>query len=95
MRLHTAEQRAQYRQIMIPKGAVKDERSSDAGEVYAYELAGKFYVIAFRGSAGKPEFDYCYRKPEAREAKIAEFFESVAYHQERKAQRRAQLQEAA
>lgn len=89
MRIQTKEQRAQYRQIMIPKGAVKDTRSTDAGEVYAYEMAGKFYGIAFRGTAGKPEFHYSYRTAEQREAKAVEFFASVAYSQERKATERA------
>lgn len=90
MRLDTKEKRQQYRQIMIPKGAVIDPRSSDLGAVYTYGEGDKFYAIAFRGQAGKPEFHYCYRNAEQRERKTAEFFESIRLHLEYKAKYKAQ-----
>ena len=89
MRLNTADKRAAYRAAMIRPNYTADSRNSSAGEVYAGELAGKLYAMAFRGSAGKPEWHYTFRNEEQRASKIAEFFESVAYSQERKAKARA------
>ena len=95
MRLDTAEKRAQYRQIMIPKGATPDPRNSDAGACYLLEYPGndthaRFVAMAFRGSAGKPEFHYSFRSAEQRECKIVEFFARIASHQEYRAKCRTE-----
>ena len=90
MRLDTAEKRAQYRAIMTPKGAALDARSSDAGAAYTYEGQEKFYALAFRGSAGKPEFHYSYRNAEVREKELHRFFQSISECQERKAKAKAE-----
>lgn len=78
MRLDTAEKRAQYRTLMIPKGATKHPQSNEHGEVYTYDQAGKVYAVAFRGTAGKPAWHYSFRTPERREEKIAEYFRDLA-----------------
>jgi hypothetical protein len=82
--------RLKLRQVFVPENSQLDQRSGDHGEVYAYELCGKVYAIAFRGSAGKPEWHYSFRTPERREEKISEFFDSIARHQEYKEKRRAE-----
>ena len=88
MRLDTAEKRAAYRAAMTPKGAAKDQRSSELGEVYAYEMAGRLYAIGFCGTAGKPSFHYRFRDAAAREKHVADFFASLSGWNERKAERR-------
>lgn len=93
MRLDTKEKRAAYRAAMIPAGAVRDKRSSDAGAAYTYEMAGRLYAMAFVGSAGKPAWHYRYRTEEQRAAKIEEFFASLQRHAEYKAANRASASE--
>ena len=88
MRLKTKEDRAAYRAAFIPKGAVKDQRSSDLGEVYAYEAAGKLYAIGFRGTAGRSAFHYRFRDEARREQHVAEFFASLKDHEQRVTERR-------
>jgi hypothetical protein len=75
---------------MIPQGAVMDFRSDDAGAVYTYQRAGGTYALAFRGTAGKPEWHYRFKTVEQRELRIAEFFTSIEAHQQRVTERRAQ-----
>ena len=89
MRIDTAAKRAAYRACMIPAGAIKDGRSSEAGEVYAYEMAGKLYALAFRGSAGKSEWHHSFRSDEHREKHTAQWFADLADSVARKAERKA------
>lgn len=95
MRLDTKEKRAQYRAITVPKGAVRDPRSSEAAEVFTYEYqsTGAFYVMAFWGSSGKPSFHYRYKSAELREVKISAFFANAGSHREYVATRRAKAAE--
>ena len=88
MRLDTAEKRAAYRAAMTPKGAAKDQRSSELGEVYAYEMAGRLYAIGFRGTAGKPEFHYRFKDDAGREKHVADFFASLQERAERMGEQR-------
>lgn len=78
MRLNSKADRAAYRAEMIPEGAERDPRSSELGEAFKYEEAGKPYAIAFWGSAGRPLFHYSYRKVEDRDKRLDEFFASLA-----------------
>lgn len=93
MRLNSKADRAAYRAVMIPKGAERDPRSSDLGEAFKYDQAGKPYAIAFWGSAGRPLFHYSYRKAEDRDKRIDEFFASLtsnaAYKAKQAAERKA------
>jgi len=93
MRLNSKADRAAYRAAMIPSSAERDPRSSELGEAYKYDEAGKCYAIAFWGSAGRPYFHYSYRDAARREERLAEFFKSVeataAYRAKQKAERDA------
>jgi hypothetical protein len=73
---------------MIPQGAVMDFRSDDAGAVYTYQRAGGTYALAFRGTAGKPEWHYRFKTEGARDQRIDEFFASIQHHKTSKAERR-------
>lgn len=90
--LQTAEHRAAYRASLLPKNAIKDERSSELGEAYTYEMAGALYGIGFRGTAGRSEFHYRFRSSESRQKHIDDFFMSIKAHVERKAEYKAKKQ---
>jgi hypothetical protein len=90
VRLQTKEQRAAMRQVFIPKDSAKDPRSSDLGEVYTYQRDGSVSAVAFRGTAGKPEWHYRFRDEQRREARIAEFFQSLQQRAQHMAERRSQ-----
>jgi hypothetical protein len=61
--------------------------------VYAYDLAGKWYALAFRGTAGKPEWHHSFRTEAARTAHIEAFWAGItstaAYRAKRTADRQA------
>ena len=84
---NTKEGREAYRKSMIPEGAVRDPRSSEAAEAYTYERNGKPLAITFWGSAGKPNSHYSYRSAESREEAVARFFEGVKSHTNYKKER--------
>jgi hypothetical protein len=91
---NSKEGRAAYRAAMIPEGAVRDPRSSEAGEAYTYvSRKGKPGVITFWGSAGKPNMFYTYPTEELRATAINDFFKSLgahtAYRTERKEKAKA------
>lgn len=88
MRLDTAEKRAAYRAASIPEGAIPDRRNGPAGAVYIYGDAYPL-AIAFRGSSGRPEWHFRFKTQEHLEARVNEFFASIAASQEFKAKRRA------
>lgn len=50
---------------------------TDAAAVYTYALAGKFGVIAYRGTASRPEVHYVYRTADQRDAKVADFLDGI------------------
>jgi hypothetical protein len=93
MRLNNAADRAAYRAAMIPTGAVRDQRSTQAGEAYCYLAGNRPTVIAFWGSSGRPTFHYSYRTEEERAKRLDDFFaslaSSVAYKADRAAKRKA------
>lgn len=93
MRLKTAADRAAYRAVMIPSGAERDPRSSEAGEAYSYGKDGKVYAIAFWGSAGRPLWHYRFRDEADRAERLRQFFkglaENAAYKEKRVAERKA------
>jgi hypothetical protein len=89
MRLDTAEKRAQYRAAMIPDGATPDARNNEHGAIYLYERGGKLCAMAFWGKAGKAQWSYYFRTQEQRAAKVDEFFNSVAAHQDFRAKMKA------
>lgn len=91
MNRNSKEYRAAMRAAFTPKDSVRDPRSSEAGEVFAYEKAGALYAVAFRGTAGKSEWHYRFRSAEQREARISEFFASVAAHADRIQKKRAEV----
>lgn len=81
------------REYYIPKGSIKvSDRKSDA-VAYVKDRHGQYVVVGFCGSAQKPTLNAVFRKPESRERKVREFFESrqltLAFREKCKAERRA------
>jgi len=74
--------------------AAKDPRSSDAAEVWSWEIEkdgkSKLYAIAFAGSAFKASWYYSFRNKEDREKRIAEFFDGIASWKEMRAKAKAE-----
>lgn len=91
MNRNSKEYRAAMRAAFTPKESTRDQRSSEAGEVFTYERAGALYAIGFRGTAGRSEFHYRFRSAEQREEHIAKFFASIAAHAERIHKRREEI----
>lgn len=60
----------------IPKGARKFADRFSTAVVYAYQgTNGMPCLMGFHGKAQKPDFHFCYRDQEQREAKARSFFE--------------------
>ena len=81
------------REYYIPKGSIKvSDRKSDA-VAYVNDRHNQYAAVGFSGKAQKPALNFAYRKPESRERKVREFFESrqrsIAYQKELKAKRMA------
>lgn len=76
-RIQTKEQRAALRASMIPAGAEPDPRNGPEGEAYTYERGGRFYAVAFNGSAGRAAFHFWFRTPEAAAQRVYEFFQGI------------------
>lgn len=93
MTLNTAEKRLASRRALVPEGAVLDERSSAAAEVYRYERGPRLFALAFWGSAGRPSWHFLFRNAEERERRIGEFFESAVKALEAKAERKRKASE--
>lgn len=91
MKLDTAEKRAAYRAVMIPKESTLDPRSTEAGEIYTYTRADALYALGFRGTAGRSEWHHRFRTAEQREQHAAQFFASIEAHKERKAKTSAEV----
>lgn len=60
----------------IPKGA-RLVPGPAGGAAYAYDVAGKAYAIAYKGTAARSLFHNSFRTPAQRDAKIAEFHASL------------------
>jgi len=74
----------------IPKGSTKITAKADGVScVYVYQSAGRFYAIAYRGTAARSEFHHSYRTDAQRVAHVNAFLDSVKQSHERRAQRRA------
>jgi hypothetical protein len=74
----------------FPKGAQEIKAPGIEAVVYQSEMAGRFYAIGYRGTAGRPSFNYSFRTAEARAEHVLRFFASVGgmtkYSEERKAE---------
>lgn len=77
----------------IPKGANCILEHTNGSALYTYDTAGKFYAIAFWGTAKNNLFHYCYRTEAQRQDKVLAFKASVesslAAKQARKAEKSA------
>lgn len=82
-RLTSKTERLAARQI--PEGALCVTLTA-AAAVYTYERLGRFFVIAYRGTAARPAFHYCYTNTENRQAKIDEFLQHIDAIAARKAE---------
>lgn len=68
-----------------PKGAMAINHPDGLGVAYVaeYSLPGTFQVVAYRGTAGKPDFNFVYKRRELAEKKVEEFFISLLAHKVR------------
>ena len=64
---------------MTPKDARCILEHDNGSAAYAYDVAGKPYLITFWGTAGRPLAHYSYRTEEQRNKAIAEFKASSSY----------------
>ncbi len=90
-RLDTKEKRAEYRAAMIPKGAIKVKPKGTDAEFYIWEKPDRFSAMCFIGTAAKPAWNYYYKTPAARAAKIAAQIESLKAHDKAMAERKAKM----
>ncbi len=90
---NSKEYRQAMRQSFIPKGSNVSKITLKDGlaVVYLYSHNGAgCYAMAFRGSAGKPEFHHSYRSDAERRAHVAAFLKGVLDSQTRKATAKAE-----
>lgn len=88
---NSIEARLKARSIYLPKyspdlAAIEHPQAT----VYRYSGRGKFYALAFRGTAGKPAFHYSFKTEAAREEYVQNFLDGCASASEYKAQRTAE-----
>lgn len=89
-RLMTKEDRAQAKSFWI-KGKAKVQPKGLPLEFYIDETAGKFRLIAFQGTAGKPFAHYTFKTVEKRAAYMARLIESAKLTADYKAKRKAEV----
>lgn len=82
-------ERLTHRQSFIPAGA-RLVPGPAGGAVYIYATAGKPYAVAFRGTAGRPEWHHSYRTDAQRLEHIERFHRSLTASAERRAASSAQ-----
>jgi hypothetical protein len=91
-RLDTAEKRAEARKAFLKGYKVTEYPDADA-VVGTTDRNGSPVAMGFTGTKGKPDFNYRFRTPEAREGFIARWLEdkkkTLAYKAERKAKKKA------
>lgn len=88
-RLMTKEDRAAYKASFI-KGKTKIQPKGLEIEFYLEDRAGKFYMMAFQGTAGKPCAHYSFKTPEQRAAYMKRMAESAQMSADYKAKRKAE-----
>jgi hypothetical protein len=73
-----------------PKGSRRVLAKADGvSVVYVYEGGGRFYALAFRGTAARPDFHHSFRLEAQRDAAVRNFLASVTENTARKAERAA------
>jgi hypothetical protein len=83
----------QTRESFIPEGAAEITREGIDAVVYTHtDSRGRPYAIGFGGKRNRPDWNYMFRSPEARDRKIDEFFAGQKAHAELMRQRRSQGQ---
>lgn len=85
----TADQRKASR--YIPANSTEITHPSADAVVYTYELHGKPYAVAYKGTAGKSVWHHKFFTEASREKHIADFFAGVDETITRKAERKAEL----
>lgn len=65
-------------QRYIPKDATAIERPELSAVVYVRKLAGKFYAMAYRGTAAKPAWHYSFKDRARLDQYVADWFAGVA-----------------
>lgn len=88
-RMMTKEDRAAYKAAMI-KGKTKIQPKGLDIEFYLEDRAGKFYMMAFQGTAGKPCAHYSFKTPEQRAGYMKRLAESAKLSADYKAKRKAE-----
>lgn len=65
-----------------PEQATRIDSPEGLGVAYIAEWKqpGKWQVVAYRGTAGKPDFNFIYRSREQAEQKIQDWFKSLVAH---------------
>lgn len=74
----------------IPKNARCILEHENGSALYTYEIAGKFYAIAFRGTSAKSDFHYSYRTDAQRQEQILRWKAAVEASAQFKAERAAE-----
>jgi|ERR1700723_36560 len=77
----TAENRIASR--WYPKGSIVLNQPDGLGVAYVSlmdAVKGSWQLVAYRGTAGKPEMNFSYRNREQAERKVAEWFDSLLAH---------------
>ena len=77
----TAENRIAYR--WYPKGSMVLNQPDGLGVAYVSLMGavkGSWQLVAYRGTAGKPELNFSYRNREQAERKVSEWFDSLLAH---------------
>lgn len=87
-RLMTKEDRAAYKASFI-KGKTKIQPKGLDIEFYLEDRAGKFYLMAFRGTAGKPCAHYSFKSAEQRAGYMKRMAESAQLSADYKAKQKA------
>lgn len=77
------------RTYTIPEGHTVTTRYGLKAEVYEWTKEGKPYAKAFRGMSNKPVWFYNFKDETQRANKVAEFFDRMRMHEDRKAADRA------
>lgn len=90
MRVQTAEGRLAER--WFPKGSLVINHPDGLGVVYVSEFdgKGKYQIIAYRGTAAKPSYNYLIKDRERAEKFVSEFFDGLGQHKALVENRRAE-----
>jgi hypothetical protein len=69
----------------FPKGSMAINHPNGLGVAYVSVMnpeKGYWQVVAYRGTAGKPEFNYSFKNREQAEKKVGDWFQSLSAHRD-------------